>query len=224
MVKQIRNEYGKLYQKSTRRLFDTSEYLEHFYSYLFTSIIKLDTSANWYDTLRNQIDLQQEQPIWMNYDQGIDDDFLKSEEYFISTRLSYSDEYSSFDKSSLELDVMNRKEKNHLQRVASDPAMFQKGTLTKAYLANLSHDIEDGEERYNSQRFLPLPNRCHSVIEMPTTDVDHVQRRSELLYPNTPLLNHRSSQNSKANEYPTQVKTKPQSTRLYSFVLESIFT
>ncbi|UJR16411.1 hypothetical protein I4U23_003313 [Adineta vaga] len=210
IVKQIRHEYGKLYQKSSRRLFDTSEYVEHFYSYLFTSIIKLDSSTNWYETMRNQIELQQEQPIWMNCNQTMEKDFLKSNEYFISTRLSYSDEYSISDKSSLDIDMMNRKEKNHLQRVASDPMMFQNDTITKAYLTKLTHDIEDDgddddddHERYENHRFIPLPNRCHSVIEMPTNDIENVQRRAEFLYPNTPLLYQRSLHNSKANEVQT---------------------
>ncbi|CAF0891258.1 unnamed protein product [Adineta steineri] len=194
IVKQIRTEYGKLYQKSSRRLFETSEYLEHFYSYLFTSIIKLDSSVDWYETLIKQINLQQEQPIWMNYDQLNEKDFLKSDEYFIATKLNNTDEFSIYNKSIFDFDIINKKENNHLQRVASDPAMFQKDQINKTYLTNIDHDGDDDEE-YDNHSFMSLPNRCHSVIEMPTTD----NQQSQLSYRNNQFLYQRSLQPMKIN-------------------------
>ena len=99
-IKQIRNEYGKLYQKSSRRLFESSERFEFLYSYLFTSTIKLDSTTNWYKTLKGQIEFQQEQPIWMSDDRPTDKDLSNSDEYFISTRQSYSDDNCNRDESS----------------------------------------------------------------------------------------------------------------------------
>ena len=128
-IKQIRQEYGKLYQKSSRRLFDSSERLEFFYSYLFTSVIKLDSTSNWYKTLKAQIELQQEQPIWMSDDRPADKDLPNSDEYFISTRHSYSDDQVTRDESSPDSDrvqINHTKSKNYLQRVASDPVVFPK--------------------------------------------------------------------------------------------------
>ncbi len=106
MIKQIRHEYGKFYQKSSRRLWEVADRLEHFYSYLFTSIIKVDSTHNWYEILKAQIEFQQEQSIWMSHDRSIEKDFLKSEEYFLST--------NDLDESSHQF----------LQRVASDSSMF----------------------------------------------------------------------------------------------------
>ncbi|CAF5160625.1 unnamed protein product, partial [Rotaria sp. Silwood1] len=82
IIKQIRNEHGKLYQKSSRRLFENAERLEYFYSYLFTSIINLDSSINWYEKLKSQIEFQQEESIWMSNERFIEKDLLKSDEYF----------------------------------------------------------------------------------------------------------------------------------------------
>jgi hypothetical protein len=138
----------------------------------------------------------------MNYDQTINKDFLlKSDEYFISTRLSYSDEYSTYDKSNLDLDITNKKEKNHLQRVASDPVMFRKNQIAKKYLTDLSHNEE---EKYDNRTFtqtstMSLPNRSHSAMDMPTKDNEKLQRRSELLYFNNPLVHQRLLPHSKMN-------------------------
>lgn len=185
IVKQIRQQYGKLYQKSSRRLLETSEYLEHFYSYLFTSIIQVQSADEWYDTLKRQIDLQQEQPLWMNYDQSIDPDFLQSDDYFVSTRSSYVDEFIHSDKSARDFDTLSRQRRSPLQRVASDPAVFPNASLNRSISTTFSHEVDEDDTR----RFIPLPNRCHSVIEMPT---DETGRQSTSLFPSTPLLYQRT--------------------------------
>ena len=195
VVKQIRHHYGKPYQRSSRRLFETSEYLEHFYSYLFTSIINVDSAGEWYDALKSQVDLQQEQPLWMNYDKCINPDFLQSNDYFVSTRSNYADDFVHPEKSNREFDALNRKGTNYLQRVASDPVMFPNMSMDQSFSTNLSHEIEDED----IHRFIPLPNRCHSVIEMSTIDSDRIERRSASLYPHTPLLHQRSLQHSTTN-------------------------
>jgi hypothetical protein len=150
-IKQIRNEYGKLYQKSSRRLFENSERVEHIYAYLFTSIIKLDGSIDWYDSLKSQIELQQEQMIWMNHDQLNDQDLLKSNEYFISTRLSDSDS-------------MN------LQRVASDPIIFQKDDEnTSMQNSTMSLPSRRMEMPLLYQRSLPHSTKHHQQLNQTDT-------------------------------------------------------
>ena len=150
-IKQMRTEYGKLYQKSSRRLFDSSERLEFLYSYLFTSMIKLDSTTNWYKTLKGQIELQQEQPIWMSDDRPADKDLPNSDEYYISTRQSYSDENAVRDESSPDSEMMNMhqgKGNHYLQRVASDPVMFPRNkNLQRVFVDdNEEEEDEDDEE------------------------------------------------------------------------------
>jgi hypothetical protein len=133
-IKQFRQEYGKLYQKSSRRLFESSERVEFLYSYLFTNTIKLDSSTNWYKTLKSLIEMQQEQPIWMSDDRPADKDLPNSDEYFISTRQSYSDDNCTRDESSPDSEMMNihnGKGNNYLQRVASDPVVFPRDKTVK---------------------------------------------------------------------------------------------
>jgi hypothetical protein len=168
MIKQIRHEYGKFYQKSSRRLFEISERLENVHSYLFTSIIKLDSNINWFEILKSQIECQQEQPIWMSNERSIEKDFLKSDEYFIST--NYLDEVSN--QSNLDLF-----KKNYLQRVASDPAMFPK---EKTYFNRLSYNNEEEDNISMQTSTMSLPNRSHSAMEIPTTDKNSVLYQKSL--------------------------------------------
>ncbi len=149
MIKQMRQEYGKFYQKSSRRLLEISERLENLYSYLFTSIIKLDSSINWFDLLKSQIDFQQDQPIWMSCDRTNSKNLPKSDEYFLST--NYPEEYSS----------------NSIHRVASDPTMFRK---EKVYSTHIPYQNEDEDEISMQTSTMSLPNRSHSAIEVPTMD------------------------------------------------------
>lgn len=148
-IKQIRTEYGKLYQKSSRRLFDSSERLEFLYSYLFTSTIKLDSTTNWYKTLKSQIELQQEQPIWMSDDRPADKDLPNSDEYYISTRQSYSDDNTVRDESSPDSEMINMhqgKGNHYLQRVASDPVMFPRNKIVQRVFDDDAEEDEEDEE------------------------------------------------------------------------------
>lgn len=92
-IKEIREKFGKIYQKSSRLLFDLAERLETFYSYLFTSIIEIDsTTTNWIKKLKNQIDFHQEQSIWMSKDFSMGEHFLQSDEFFLLTKFDASEE------------------------------------------------------------------------------------------------------------------------------------
>lgn len=196
IVKQIRNEYGKLYQKSSRRLFEYAEHLEYFYSYLFTCIIQLDSSVGWFETLKSQIELQQDAPIWKSNDRCMEKDFLKSDEYFISTRSSDSDDFSLQDQSSPDLDT-----KTSLQRVASDPLMFKKENIFSTYITDLHshhHDDEENSRFIQTSATLPMPN--HGFIDLSTPDNVQNQYESDLaLFSNNSLHNQRSFLNSKTN-------------------------
>lgn len=88
LIKQIRDDYGKFYVKSSRRLLTNAHDLECSYSYLFTSIVNLHSKENWLDLLKCQIDFEQDQPIWMNDDRLVQKDIFKSDEYFLSTNHS----------------------------------------------------------------------------------------------------------------------------------------
>ncbi|CAF0716683.1 unnamed protein product [Adineta steineri] len=209
-IKQIRQEYGKLYQKSSRRLFDSSERLEVLYSYLFTSTIKLDTTTNWYKILKGQIEMQQEQPIWMSDDRPADKDLPNSDEYFISTRQSYSDDNSNRYESSPDSETMNlhnKKGNNYLQRVASDPVVFPRDKI-HSFSSDLHRDLEDEEEDEDddddddNSAFIPnstmsLPNRSHSVTEIPTTNGEQHHRRSVII--------HSNSNTNNSNFYPKSI-------------------
>jgi hypothetical protein len=79
--------------------------------------------------------MQQEQPIWMSDDRPADKDLPNSDEYFISTRHSFSDDNGNRDESSPDSDMMNLhgKGNNYLQRVASDPVMFPRDKIVKSF-------------------------------------------------------------------------------------------
>ncbi|CAF1119374.1 unnamed protein product [Rotaria sordida] len=204
IIKQIRSEYGKFYQKSSRRLYENAERLEYFYSYLFTSIINLDLTINWYEKLKSQIEFQQDEPVWMCNDQLIEKDLLKSDEYFISTSLNNSDDFSFQDQSSLDFNIINKKEKKFLQRVASDPIIFQKDDkFLKTYSTDSSHHLSNDEEEEEDDSIfmqtstISLPNHNHTL---PTTDNEQQhQYQSDILYSNNSLVNQRSFINSKIN-------------------------
>jgi hypothetical protein len=145
--------------------------------------------------LKTEIKLQQEQPIWMSMDYSTDKDLLKSNEYFISTRFNYSDDFSTREK----LSSNYNKEKNGLQRVASDPVMFQNDKIVKTYPNDLSDEEKEGAFMPNST--MSLPNRTYSVMEIPTNDSEHSQRRSDLRYPINALPYQRSSSNINNNDH-----------------------
>ena len=67
-VKELRHKYAKnLKLKSSKRLYENAMRLETYYSHLFTAAISLD-SAQWTKKLKETIDLQQEQPLWISQD------------------------------------------------------------------------------------------------------------------------------------------------------------
>ena len=169
-IKQIREEYGKTYQKSSRDLLDVAERLELIYSYLFTSIIRLDHSTHWFQQLKSQIDLEQDQPIWMSHNPLGEKDFLKSDEYFISTKFDRPEEIFFLDQTNSEGKINDR-----IQRISSDPLLFKKDQTRTLFpiaitsnhcqiqtkstsMADNDEDDGDGDESLT----ISLPNRSYS--------------------------------------------------------------
>jgi hypothetical protein len=78
----------------------------------------------------------------MSDDRPADKDLPNSDEYFISTRQSYSDDNCTRDGSSPDSELINlhnEKGNNYLQRVASDPVMFPRNK-------NLHRGLDDDED------------------------------------------------------------------------------
>ena len=64
-VKELRQKYAKnLKAKSSKRLFEGALKLAGQYSHLFTATIDLD-SANWFKRLKEVVETQQKQPLWI---------------------------------------------------------------------------------------------------------------------------------------------------------------
>ena len=148
LIKQIREEYGKFYQKSSRRLLANCQDLESSYSYLFTSILKIDSTENWFELLKSQIDFEQEQPIWMSDDRSTRNDLLKSDEYFLSTTHPFDDEFHS-------------NQYNSLQRVASDPSISYPNPISTMQTSTMSlpnrvRDLPRKDEIYRADRYVTI--------------------------------------------------------------------
>jgi hypothetical protein len=67
-TKELRQKYAKnLKAKSSKRLYDNAVKLETHYAHLFTAVMTLD-SNQWFKKLKEIIDLQQNQPVWISED------------------------------------------------------------------------------------------------------------------------------------------------------------
>lgn len=65
-TKDLRQKYAKnLKTKSSKRLYENSVKLETYYSHLFTATIQLE-SNQWFKKLKELVDAQQTQPIWIS--------------------------------------------------------------------------------------------------------------------------------------------------------------
>ncbi|XP_029649844.1 tight junction protein ZO-1 isoform X8 [Octopus sinensis] len=86
-MKDVRSRWAKNSSKNLKKLYEESMKLEKFYSYLFTGTIIHNSSDSWYRKLKEMIDFQQKQQIWISEKPLTDskhDDFL----FPMSTRLS----------------------------------------------------------------------------------------------------------------------------------------
>ncbi|GAB1606303.1 tight junction protein ZO-1-like isoform X4 [Argonauta hians] len=86
-MKDVRSKWAKNSSKNLKKLYEESMKLEKFYSYLFTGTIIHNSSDSWYRKLKEMIEYQQKQQIWISEKPLTDskhDDFL----FPMSTRLS----------------------------------------------------------------------------------------------------------------------------------------
>jgi hypothetical protein len=67
-VKELRQKNAKnMKPKSSKRLYENALRLNTFYSHLFTATVSLD-SSQWFKKIKETIDSQQEQPLWISQD------------------------------------------------------------------------------------------------------------------------------------------------------------
>ncbi|XP_023220297.1 tight junction protein ZO-1-like [Centruroides sculpturatus] len=88
-VKELRSRLAKSSHKSSKKLYDHATKLEKLWSHIFTAVITLSGADMWYKKLRDTIDKQQQQAIWVSESkpqETISDDFL----FPMTSRLSYA--------------------------------------------------------------------------------------------------------------------------------------
>ncbi|XP_014662332.1 PREDICTED: tight junction protein ZO-1-like [Priapulus caudatus] len=91
-VKTLRARAGPGAGRGSRKLYETGVRLEKTYAHLFTATVSLTTASDaWYARVRDAVDAQQQQPVWMSDAKlggvgGLDDEFL----FPMTTRLSYA--------------------------------------------------------------------------------------------------------------------------------------
>ncbi|XP_076356367.1 tight junction protein ZO-3-like isoform X3 [Tachypleus tridentatus] len=121
-VKELRSRVSKSNNKSSKKLYDHSVKLEKLWSHVFTATITLTGADMWYKKLRETIERQQQQAIWVSEtkpNEAISDDFL----FPLTSRLSYA----SSPESDLELASDSRPTSMHGagSSLAVDPRMVK---------------------------------------------------------------------------------------------------
>lgn len=94
MVKEMRSQHGIGDQstKMIKKLHDNSLKLEEFYSNMFTVVIPAGSLDNWYANVKDEIKIQQEEPVWMSEDKFEDQSDI---EFRMPSRYSQSYDYDS---------------------------------------------------------------------------------------------------------------------------------
>ena len=123
VVKEMRSRVNKTIHKSSRKLYEHAVKLEKLWSHVFTATVTLTSADMWYKKLRETIDKQQQQSIWVaeaKPDQVISDDFL----FPMTSRLSYASSPES------DLDLANDSRldnddgnSHRLVKASSDPSI-----------------------------------------------------------------------------------------------------
>ena len=133
IIKELRNRHSKenTRQKSSRKLLEQNIKLEKHWPHIFTSTIALTQADMWYKKLRETIEKQQQQNIWIpdsKHSEVISDDFLFPT-FLNTSRLSYA----SSPESDIEIDRTLEDEdtkpsadsfdKPRLVKASSDPSL-----------------------------------------------------------------------------------------------------
>ncbi|GAB6031940.1 hypothetical protein CHUAL_010327 [Chamberlinius hualienensis] len=89
VIKELRRKVAKTSHKSSKKLYDQSVKLEKMWSHIYTATITLSNTDTYFRKIKEIIEKQQQQPIWMSEakpDEPITDDFL----FPMTSRLSYA--------------------------------------------------------------------------------------------------------------------------------------
>lgn len=122
IIKELRMRSTKTQSKSSRKLYDQSVKLEKNWSHIFTATITLTNADMWYKKLREIIEIQQHQTIWVSNtkpDETISDDFL----FPTTSRLSYASSPESDLEISNDLREDEQEPGPRLVKASSDPSI-----------------------------------------------------------------------------------------------------
>ena len=123
VVKEMRSRVSKSRVKSSRKLYEQSVKLEKLWSHVFTATVTLTSADMWYKKLRETIDKQQQQTIWVSEskpEEVIGDDFL----FPMTSRLSYASSPESDLDLANDSRLDNDDETSHrLVKASSDPSI-----------------------------------------------------------------------------------------------------
>ncbi len=123
VVKELRSRLSKSIHKSSRKLYDNAVKLEKLWSHVFTATITLTSADMWYKKLRETVEKQQQQSIWVaesKPEEVISDDFL----FPMTSRLSYASSPESDLDLANDSRLDNEDENSHrLVKASSDPSI-----------------------------------------------------------------------------------------------------
>ncbi|CAG2165528.1 unnamed protein product, partial [Oppiella nova] len=123
VVKEMRSRSSKSIHKSSRKLYEQSVKLEKLWSHVFTATVTLTNADMWYKKLRETIDKQQQQSIWIaesKPEEVIGDDFL----FPMTSRLSYASSPESDLDLANDSRLDNEDDTSHrLVKASSDPSI-----------------------------------------------------------------------------------------------------
>lgn len=161
IIKELRNRHSKenVRQKSSRKLLEQNVKLEKHWPHIFTSTIALTQADMWYKKLRETIEKQQQQSIWLpdsKPSESISDDFLFPT-FLNTSRLSYASSPESDIEIDRTLDEDTKPSADsfdtpRLVKASSDPSLATAEEPTSLYAAR-------------THRQLPLHMLLRKVIE-----------------------------------------------------------
>uniref|UniRef100_T1J864 ZU5 domain-containing protein n=1 Tax=Strigamia maritima TaxID=126957 RepID=T1J864_STRMM len=165
VIKDLRSRLSKS-GKSSKKLFDHMVKLEKTWSHIFTATVTLTSADTWYKKIKEVIEMQQQQPIWISEtkpEEPITDDFL----FPMTSRLSYA----SSPESDLDLATdINHRTTNELTtpsygdrrlvKASSDPSIAtQEDIGLPSYHGPPPYNATGTEEQFYSKYYSSNENR-----------------------------------------------------------------
>lgn len=150
IIKELRNRHSKenTRQKSSRKLLEQNMKLEKHWPHIFTSTIALTQADMWYKKLRETIEKQQQQSIWLpdlKPSENISDDFLFPT-FLNTSRLSYASSPESDIEIDRTLDEDTKPSSGsfdtpRLVKASSDPSLATADEPTSLYAARTHRQL-----------------------------------------------------------------------------------